>query len=152
MRSAFARRRASGLTLLEIMVVVMIMGMIAAIVSKVVIDRMEVARVNTARAQIAELAGALDMFYADNSFFPTTEQGLDSLIHKPTTGRVPDKYNDNGYLNGSVVPDDPWGHPYEYISPSANGKYEIICRGADGLEGGEGYDADISSANLSTKK
>lgn len=152
MRTGFARRGASGLTLLEIMVVVMIMGMIAAIVSKVVIDRMEVARVNTARAQIAEIMGALDMFYADNSFFPTTEQGLDALIHKPASGRVPDKYNDNGYLNGSVVPDDPWGHPYEYFSPTANGKYEVISRGADGLEGGEGYDADISSANLAAKK
>jgi len=152
MRTAFTRKGASGFTLIEIIVVVTIMGMLAAFVTKVVLDRMDVARVNTARAQIAEIAGALDMFYVDNSFFPTTEQGLDALIRKPAGGRVPDKYNENGYLNGTVVPDDPWGYPYEYFSPAANGKYEIISRGKDGLEGGEGYDADISSANLAAKK
>lgn len=152
MRTAFPRRAASGMTLIEIMVVVMIIGMIVAIVSKVTLDRLETARVTTARAQISQLKGAVDMFFADNSFYPTTEQGLDALIHKPSSGRIPDKYSEKGYWDSTVVPDDPWGHPYEYFSPAANGDYEIISRGADGLEGGEGNDADISSANLSGKK
>lgn len=152
MRTAFGRSREGGMTLIEIMVVVAIIGMIAAIVSKVVLDRLESSRVTTARAQIAQLKGALDLFFMDNSFYPTGDQGLDALIHKPTTGRIPERYKDGGYWDSDVIPDDPWGHPYEYISPTSDGKYEIICRGADGLEGGEGNDADISSKNLTGKQ
>lgn len=152
MKTAFARKGSAGMTLVEIMVVVAIIGLIAAIVSKVVVDKMETARVNTARAQIAQLKGAVDMFFVDNSFYPTTEQGLQALVSKPTAGRVPEKYNEKGYWDSAVIPDDPWGHPYEYFSPTADGKFEIICRGADGLEGGEGNDADISSNNLTGKK
>lgn len=154
--SAGKRRLRSGrnwetaLTLLEVMVVVVIMGMIAAIVSKVVVDRIEDARVQTARTQISEFAGALEMFYLDNSFYPTTAQGLEALRVKPTAGRVPAKYPERGHM--PQIPLDPWGQEYVYVSPAANGQFEIICLGRDGVEGGEGYDADIRSSELAGKR
>jgi general secretion pathway protein G len=152
MRSAFPRNGTGGMTLMEIMVVVAIIGMITALVASVVVNKTEKARVVLARAQVGNLKHALDDFYNDNSFYPSTEQGLDALVHKPATGRIPEKYDPKGYLDSSVVPDDPWGHPYEYTSPTSDGGFEIICRGADGLEGGEGSDADISSRNLTGKQ
>jgi len=152
MRTPRAQKRISALTLIEIMVVVMIMGMIAAVVGRGVLGHMARAKVDVARAQIGQLMGAIEDFYVGNSFFPTTEQGLDALIHKPTSGRIPEKYRQGEYWTSTVIPDDPWDHPYEYFSPTADGRYEIISRGADGVEGGEGNDADISSTNLSGKK
>jgi general secretion pathway protein G len=144
-----AQRREAGLTLLEIMVVVVIMGMIAGIVAKVVVDRIEMARVETAKTQIAEIAGALDLFYLDNSFYPATEQTLQALVIKPTAGRIPEKWHQ--YMPS--VPLDPWGHEYIYISPGSHSpNYDIICLGRDGVEGGEGFDADIGSWELGGRK
>ncbi len=142
------RRAAGGMTLIEVMVVVIILGMIATIVGKVVLDRMEDARVNTARAQIAQFMGALDLFYLDNSFYPTTQQGLQALIVKPTTGPSADKWGQRKYLVGDMIPLDPWGHEYFYQCPGTHGPFDIICYGRDGVEGGEGYDADINSWEL----
>jgi len=143
----FAGRRPDrGLTLLEIMVVLLIMGLIASVVTKVVVDRIEMARVQTAKTQIAEFKGALDLFYLENSFYPSTEQGLQALVTKPTTGRVPEKWPEHGYMPS--IPLDPWGHEYIYISPGSHADYEIICLGRDGVEGGEGFDADIRSWEL----
>jgi len=99
--AGFGRRVADGMTLLEVMVVVIILGMLATVVGKVVLDRLEDARVNTARAQIAEFMGALDLFYLDNGFYPTTQQGLKALIEKPTTGPSPDKWGQRKYLDNS---------------------------------------------------
>lgn len=139
----------AGVTLLEIMVVVVIMGMIAAVVSKVVVDRLEVAKVELAKAQIREMAGALDLFYMDNGFYPTTEQGLQALVEQPTSEPVPKVWPENGYLGAPAVPKDPWGREYIYVSPGANRPFEIISLGRDGVEGGEGFDADIKSWALS---
>ena len=144
----FVRRAAGGMTLLEVMVVVIILGMLATIVGKVVLDRMEDARVNTARAQIAQFTGALDLFYLDNGFYPTTQQGLMALIEKPTTGPSADKWGQRKYLDSETIPLDPWGHEYFYQCPGAHGRFDIICYGRDGVEGGEGYDADINSWEL----
>ena len=146
MRNRASLRRDAALTLLEIMVVVVIMGMIAGIVAKVVVDRIESAKVETARTQMAEMAGALDLFYLDNSFYPTTEQGLAALAVKPSTGRMPDKWPPRGYM--PAIPLDPWGHEYVYVSPGTHAEFEIICLGRDGVEGGEGFDADINSWEL----
>jgi len=135
-----------GLTLLEVLVVLMILGMIAGIVTKVVTDRVDQARADSGKIQITEIMDALDMFYLDNSFYPTGDQGIAALVEKPTSGRIPDKWPENGYLK--AVPLDPWRRDYIYISPGAHGKYDIICLGRDGAEGGEGYDADIASWEL----
>lgn len=147
-RQGLARRAAEGMTLLEVMVVVLIIGMIATIVGKVVLDRMEDGKVSVAKAQIAEFVGALDFFYMDNNFYPTTEQGLKALISKPTTGPSADKWGQRKYLSSETIPLDPWGHEYFYQCPGSNGKFDIICYGRDGVEGGEGYDADIHSWEL----
>jgi general secretion pathway protein G len=144
----FARRVADGMTLLEVMVVVIILGMLATIVGKVVLDRMEDARVNAAKAQIAQFMGALDLFYLDNGFYPTTEQGLKALVEKPTAGPSADKWGQRKYLDSESIPLDPWGHEYFYQCPGTHGRFDIICYGRDGVEGGEGYDADIHSWEL----
>ncbi len=150
MTRSLSRHGARGLTLLEIMVVLLIMGMIAGIVTKVVIDRIEMARVETAKIQIAEFKATLDLFSLENSFYPTMGQGLKALVTKPTTGRVPDKWPEHGYMPS--IPEDPWGNEYIYVSPGTNDDYEIICRGRDGLPGGEGFDADINSWELGGAK
>lgn len=150
MRMQRRNRNAAGLTLLEIMVVVVIMGMIAGIVAKVVTDRIESARVETAKTQIAEFAGALELFYLDNSFYPATDQGLEALVTKPTSGREPVKWPERGYM--TAIPADPWGHEYVYVSPGSNAPFEIISLGRDGVEGGEGFDADIASWELAGAK
>jgi len=144
----FAARSADGMTLLEVMVVVIILGMIATIVGKVVLDRKEDANVRIARTQIAQFMGALDLFYLDNNFYPTTQQGLQALIEKPATGPSADKWGQRRYLDSLAIPLDPWGHEYFYQCPGTHGRFDIICYGRDGVEGGEGYDADINSWEL----
>jgi general secretion pathway protein G len=139
-----------GLTLLEVLVVLVILGMIAGIVTKVVTDRVERARVDTARIQMTEVMDALDLFYLDNSFHPSLEQGLAALVQKPTGGRAPEKYPEGGYLR--AVPLDPWGRAYVYVCPGAHGKYDLICLGRDGVEGGDGYDADLGSWEIVGQK
>lgn len=137
-----------GFTLIEVLVVVFILSLLAAIVAPRIIGRTEDAKVAEAKVQIKNFETALKMFYLDNGFYPSTEQGLQALVEKPTTGRIPKKYREGGYLEQKKVPLDPWGNPYVYISPGLHGPYDIICYGADGKEGGEGYDADITSWNI----
>ncbi len=131
-----------GLTLLEVMVVVIILGMVAGIVSTVVVDRVEQARVETAKIQIRQFKDALEFFYQDHHFYPTSEQGLEALVEPPDDERIRD-WPENGYL--PAVPLDPWGNPYRYVSPGAQARYEIISFGRNGEPGGEGFDADIRS-------
>ena len=134
-----------ALTLLEIMVVVLILGLIAGIVGVGVIDRGEKMHVKLARIQISELMSTLEFFYLDQKFYPTSAQGLKGLVTNPGDARITD-WPENGYL--ARVPKDPWNNPYKYISPGAHGKYDIICYGRDGAAGGAGYDADIQSWEL----
>jgi general secretion pathway protein G len=135
-----------GFTLIEIMVVVVILGILATIVLTNVMGREDEARINAAKTQIRALEGALDGFKLDNGFYPATDQGLEALIKRPETGRIPNKWKDGGYLKPARIPKDPWGQDYHYYSPgNENREYEIISYGADGEPGGEDKHADIES-------
>jgi len=136
----------SGFTLIEIMVVVVILAILAGIVIPKILERPEEARRTKATVQINNIEGALHLFKIDNGFYPSTEQGLDALINKPSTGRVPNKWKDGGYLDR--LPLDPWEGPYIYLSPGAHGDYDLYSLGPDGEEGGEGGDADVQSWNI----
>jgi len=138
----------TGLTLIELMVVIIILGVLATFIVPRFMDQPEKARVAKARVEIESLASAVKMFKLDNGFYPSTEQGLKALVEKPTVGRIPTHWREGGYLEKKEVPKDPWGNEYVYISPSPNGDFEIISYGADGREGGEGFDADISSQDV----
>jgi general secretion pathway protein G len=137
--------RRDGFTLLEIMVVVFILALLAAIVAPQIIGRTDDARITEAKVQIKNFETALKLFKLDSGFYPTTEQGLDALIEKPTIGKTPNNYREGGYLEQKKIPLDPWKNPYIYISPGLHGDFDIICLGADGKEGGEGKDADIKN-------
>ena len=130
-----AKRSDSGFTLIEILVVLIIIGTIAALVSIRVIDRLEESRIRAAKIQMSSIKQALDLFRLDNGFYPTTEQGLEALVRPPQVGRIPENYRPGGYLNSTEVPLDPWGHPYMYISDGYS--YQIWCMGADGKNGTE---------------
>lgn len=137
-----------GFTLLEILVVVFILTLLAAIVAPKIIGRTDDARIAEAKVQIRNFETALKLFKLDNGFYPSTEQGLEALIEKPTAGMIPSNYREGGYLEQKRIPLDPWDNPYVFISPGLHGDYDIICYGADGRTGGEGKDADITSWNI----
>jgi general secretion pathway protein G len=137
-----------GFTLLEIIVVVFILSLLAAIVAPKIIGRTDDARIAEAKVQIKNFETALKLFKLDNGFYPGTEQGLASLIEKPASGQIPQKYREGGYLEQKKIPPDPWGNPYLYISPGVYGDFDIVSYGADGKEGGEGKDADIKSWDI----
>ncbi|HEX9190904.1 MAG TPA: type II secretion system major pseudopilin GspG [Candidatus Deferrimicrobiaceae bacterium] len=136
-------RDRAGFTLIEIMVVIVILGLLAALVVPKLIGRTEEAKKTQSRVQIKSIEQALELFKLDNGFFPTTDQGLEALVRLPDAGRVPKNYRKGGYLDR--VPKDPWGNAYVYLSPGSHGDYDISSYGADGTAGGEGEDADINS-------
>jgi general secretion pathway protein G len=132
----------NGFTLIEIMVVIIILGLLATLVIPNITGYTEKAKHEKARADIASLEGALELFKADNGFYPTTEQGLDALIIKPSTGRIPAKWMEGGYFKKGV-PLDPWGNRYTYFAPGRRGEgYEIVSLGTDGQESED----DVSSS------
>ena len=135
-----------GFTLIEIMVVVVILGILAAFVVPKLLSRPDEARVTKAATDIKGIEQALGLFKLDNGFYPTTEQGLAALVSKPAIGRIPAKYPDGGYLK--KVPTDPWGTPYVYLAPGSHGDFDLISLGADAEAGGEGTNADIESWKL----
>jgi len=137
-----------GFTLLEIIVVVFILSLLVAIVAPKIIGRTDDARIAEAKVQIKNFETALKLFKLDNGFYPATEQGLESLIEKPTVGQIPQKYREGGYLEQRKIPLDPWNNPYIYISPGIYGDFDILSYGADGKEGGEGKDADIKNWDM----
>jgi general secretion pathway protein G len=135
-----------GFTLIELLVVIAILGILAALVAPSILGRKEDAMRAQAKVQIRNFEQALQLFYVDNGFFPSTEQGLRALVEKPTIGKIPRKWREEGYLEKSSIPRDPWGNDYLYISPGVHSKnYDMVSYGSDGLEGGEGKDADIQS-------
>jgi general secretion pathway protein G len=142
------RSKERGFTLIEVMIVVIILGILAAIVAPQLMGRSDEARVKSAKVQIRNLETALKLFKLDNGFYPSSQQGLEALINKPGTGRIPAHYRDRGYLEQRSVPMDPWGGEYIYLSPGISGDYEIISLGGDQAEGGEGYDADIHNWDI----
>jgi general secretion pathway protein G len=140
-RSPPARALTRGFTLIELLVVLVIIGVLAALVVPNVLDRAEEARVTAARTDVNNLMQALKMYKLDNQRYPSAEQGLDALVHKPTTGTPPPNWKP--YLD--KLPNDPWGHPYQYANPGVKGDVDVYSFGADGRAGGEGRDADIGS-------
>ena len=135
-----------GFTLLEIMVVVVILGILAALVVPKIISRPDEARVIAAKQDIACLMSALKLYRLDNGRYPTTEQGLQALVVKPTTSPIPPNWKPGGYVER--LPKDPWGSPYQYLNPGVHGEIDVFSYGADGAPGGEGNDADIGSGEL----
>ncbi|WP_042883457.1 type II secretion system major pseudopilin GspG [Cupriavidus necator] len=136
-------RRARGFTLIEIMVVIVILGVLAALVVPKIMSRPDEARIVAARQDISSIMQALKLYRLDNSRYPTTEQGLAALVSKPTTEPVPNNWKGGGYLE--KLPKDPWGHPYQYLNPGVRGEIDVFSFGADGQAGGSGNDADIGN-------
>ncbi len=143
-----AGERESGFTLIELMVVMVILATLITIVAPRFLGEPEKARHLKAQVTISNLETALKTYYLDNGFYPTTDQGLDALVKEPATDPVPGKYRDGGYLEKGKVPLDPWGRDYIYLSPGLHGEFDIVSYGADGVEGGEGKDADVESWTL----
>ncbi len=134
--------RSRGFTLIEIMVVMVILGLLVALVAPNIMGRGDEARVTAAEAQLRNISSALDLYRLDNSHYPSTEQGLEALVEKPTGSPEPSNWNPEGYMN--AIPKDPWGNDYQYVQPGSEGPYDLYSYGADGREGGEGVNADIS--------
>ena len=133
--------RARGFTLIEVMVVVVILALLAAIVVPKVMSRPDEARAVAAKADIAAINQALKLYRLDNTFYPSTEQGLAALVQRPTTQPVPANWKQGGYLDRA--PKDPWGREYLYLNPGVKGEIDVFSFGADGQAGGEGTNADI---------
>ena len=136
-------RRHAGFTLIEIMVVVVIMGVLAALLVPRLMGRTDDARILAAKQDTATLMQALKLYRLDNQRYPTTEQGLHALIARPTNGPQPANWKSGGYIDR--LNKDPWGNPYQYVSPGTRNEVDIFSFGADGQPGGTGNDADIGS-------
>ena len=139
-----SRAAMSGFTLIEVMVVVIILGVLAAIVVPRVMERPDEARITKAKQDIRALEAALNLYKLDNFTYPTTDQGLESLVAKP--GGTPEPKNWKKYMDR--LPKDPWGQPYQYLSPGTQGDIDIFSLGADASQGGEGVNADIGNWTL----
>jgi general secretion pathway protein G len=135
--------RSKGFTLIELMVVLVILGVLAAMIAPKIMDRPDEARIVAARQDIATVIQALKMYRLDNIHYPTTEQGLQALVTKPAISPIPENWKSGGYLE--KLPKDPWGHAYVYLNPGRHGDIDVISLGTDGESGGEGKDADIGS-------
>ncbi len=132
-----------GFSLLELMVVVVIMSILALVIVPRIIDRPDQARVARVKSDLATLKNAANLYRLDNSRYPTTEQGLKALVNAPMTEPLPQNYASGGYIDR--LPQDPWGMPYQYLSPGVHGDFDIFTFGADGVSGGDGVNADIGT-------
>ncbi len=130
-----------GFTLIELMVVLVIIGVLAALIVPNVLDRADDARVSAAKTDIANLHQALKLYKLDNQRYPSQEQGLQALVLKPTNGVVPANWRP--YVD--KLPNDPWGRPYLYMNPGLHGEVDVLSFGADGQSGGDGKNADIGN-------
>ena len=138
-------RLARGFTLIEIMVVITILGVLAALIVPRVVGRTDDAKIAAAKQDIASIMQALKLYRLDNGRYPTTDQGLLALIAKPTAEPVPSNWKQGGYIERSTVPTDPWGEPYKFLNPGIRGEIDVFSLGRDKTNGGEGPDADIGS-------
>jgi len=141
-----AAKFSRGFTLIEIMIVVVIIGILGAFIVPKIMGRPDEARIIAAKQDIAAISQALKLYRLDNMRYPTTEQGLQALVQKPTLAPVPTNWKGNGYLER--LPSDPWKLPYQYLQPGVHGEFDVMSYGADGAPGGEGNDADIGSWEL----
>ena len=140
-KSSVGRTLQRGFTLIELMVVLVIIGVLAALIVPNVLDRADDARVMAARTDANNLMQALKLYKLDNQRVPTAEQGLNALLVKPTTGPIPPNWKP--YLE--KLPNDPWGRPYQYLLPGIKGEFDVMSFGADGVAGGEGKNADVGT-------
>ena len=136
-------RPARGFTLIEVLVVVAILGILAAIIVPKIMDRPDEAKRVAAKADIGALVQALKLYRLDNGFYPSTDQGLAALVQKPTSNPVPANWKQGGYLDR--LPKDPWGTDYQFLSPGVRGEIDVFSLGADRARGGEGNAADIGN-------
>ena len=138
-------KRMQGFTLIELMVVIVILGILVGIVAPRLMGRPDEAKQLKAKADMQALETALKLYKLDSGMYPSTQQGLDALINKPETGKIPAKWRSGGYLEKRKIPKDPWGTEFIYLSPGLHGDFDIISYGADGVPGGEGFDQDINN-------
>jgi len=138
--------RARGFTLIEVMVVVVILGILAALIVPKIMSRPDEARIVAARQDVAAIVQALKLYRLDNQRYPTTEQGLAALVAAPSIPPAAPNWKAGGYLER--LPKDPWGNPYQFLNPGLRGEIDVFSFGADGAAGGEGTDADIGSWSL----
>lgn len=138
----------AGFTLLELMVVIVILGLLAAIVAPRIIGRADEARVTEAKVQIQNLETALKLYKLDNGAYPSTEQGLAALVERPAIGVIPRNWREGGYLEKKKVPKDPWGSSFVYLSPGLHGDIDIVSYGADGMKSGDKLDRDIGNWDM----
>jgi len=143
MHNASTRHPETGFTLIEIMVVIVILGVLAALVVPKVLSRPDEARVLAARQDINTLQQALKLYRLDNLRYPSTEQGLSALVKKPALSPAPKNWNPRGYIER--LPKDPWGNPYQYLNPGLRAEIDVYSLGSDGQTGGEASDADIGN-------
>jgi general secretion pathway protein G len=140
-QALIARRSSRGFTLLELMVVIVIIGVLAALIAPAVLRHVGEAKVTAAQADISTIMNQLKIYKLDNGRYPTQDQGLEALVAKPTAGTIPSNWK--SYLD--KLPSDPWHNPYQYANPGVHGEVDVFSFGADGQAGGEGDDADIGS-------
>ena len=136
----------SGFTLIEMMIVIVIMGILASLIVPKIMGRPDEARIMAAKQDIASIMQVLKLYKLDNQRYPSTEQGLQALVSKPTLSPIPENWKAPGYLD--KLPKDPWGKPYQYLAPGMHSEVDVFSFGADGAVGGEGNDADIGSWDL----
>lgn len=146
LRACAAVRKNRGFTLIEIMVVVVILGILAALVAPNVIRRVDDAQIAKAKQDIRSIETALNLYRMDNFKYPTSEQGLQALVQQPNDPTVRN-WKAGGYLSGGLRK-DPWGNDYKYVSPGTQGEYDLFTLGADDQQGGEGTNADIGNWNM----
>lgn len=141
-KNQFLGNKFSGFTLIEVMVVVVILSILAAIVVPKIMDRPEQARITKAKNDIRAIEAALNLYRLDNMLYPTTDQGLEALVSKPSGSPEPKNWKEGGYLDR--LPNDPWGNPYLYLNPGAHGSIDIYSTGLDPLSGED----DLGNWNL----
>jgi general secretion pathway protein G len=137
------RRRSGGFTLIEVMVVVVILGILAAVVVPKIMDNPDKARITKAKQDIRAMESALNLYKLDNFSYPSTDQGLEALVSMPGGSPEPKNWKPGGYLDR--LPQDPWGNEYQFLSPGVQGEIDIFSYGADGRPGGDGVNADIGN-------
>ncbi|MDH5230746.1 MAG: type II secretion system major pseudopilin GspG [Gammaproteobacteria bacterium] len=147
---AIRHHRQSGFTLIELMVVIVILGILATFVVPKVMDNPDKARMTKAKQDIRVLESALNLYKLDNFVYPSSDQGLQSLVTEPTGSPEPKNYKSGGYMDR--LPKDPWGNEYQYLNPGVNGSIDIYTLGADGAEGGEEINQDIGNWNMDEVK
>jgi len=136
-------KKNQGFTLIEIIVVVVIIGILASFIAPKFLGRTDEARVVKAKSDIQQIQSALNLYKLDNYVYPTTDQGLQALVEKPSSDPIPNNWKDGGYLQ--KLRKDPWQRDYLYLNPGEHGEVDIYSLGADGVEGGEGFNADIGN-------